>query len=62
MIYAKLILQMERTKLQFILIKDILFFLIYDIFVGSWIGVINESVAIVSIVSSFIRNDLKKKQ
>jgi len=37
-------------------------FLIYDIFVGSWIGVINESVAIVSIVSSFIRNDLKKKQ
>ena len=36
-------------------------FLIYDIFVGSWIGVINESVAIVSIISSFVKNDLRKK-
>ena len=36
-------------------------FLIYDIFVGSWIGVINESVAIISIISSFIRNDMKRK-
>ena len=33
-------------------------FIIYDIFVGSWIGIINESVALVSIVSSFIKNDL----
>lgn len=37
-------------------------FLIYDIFVGSYIGIVNESVALVSIISSIIRNDLKKKQ
>ena len=37
-------------------------FLIYDIFVGSWIGIINESVGLVSIVSSFIRNDVGKKK
>ncbi len=29
-------------------------FLIYDIFVGSWIGVINESIALLSIFISFI--------
>ena len=37
-------------------------FIIYDICVGSWIGVINESIAIISIISSFIRNDMKQKQ
>ena len=36
-------------------------FIIYDIFVGSYIGIINESVALISIISSFIRNDMKKK-
>lgn len=36
-------------------------FIIYDISVGSWIGIINESIAIISIISSFIRNDMKKK-
>lgn len=35
-------------------------FLIYDIFVGSWIGVVNESIAIISIATSFFRNDLKQ--
>lgn len=35
-------------------------FIIYDIFVGSWVGVINESIAILSILSSFIRNDVGK--
>ncbi len=35
-------------------------FLIYDIFVGSWVGVINESIALISIVSSFVKNDIKK--
>nr|MBQ4317652.1 YgjV family protein [Clostridia bacterium] len=34
-------------------------FLIYDIFVGSWIGVINESIAISSIIISFIRDRRK---
>lgn len=34
-------------------------FIIYDICVGSWIGVINESIAIISIISSFIRIDLQ---
>lgn len=37
-------------------------FIIYDIFVGSWIGIVNESVALVSIVSSYIKNDRKKNQ
>jgi len=36
-------------------------FIIYDIFVGSWIGIVNESIALVSIVSSYIKNDAKKK-
>lgn len=35
-------------------------FIIYDIFVGSWIGIVNESVALVSIISSYIKNDRKK--
>ncbi len=34
-------------------------FIIYDIFVGSWIGIINESVALVSIITSYIKNDRK---
>ncbi len=34
-------------------------FIIYDIFVGSWIGIVNESIALVSIVSSYLRNDRK---
>jgi len=37
-------------------------FLIYDLCVGSWIGVINESFAIVSILLSFIRSILKKEK
>ncbi len=32
-------------------------FIIYDCFVGSWIGIVNESVAIVSILVSMFRND-----
>lgn len=30
-------------------------FLIYDLFIGSWIGMINESIAIISIIISFIK-------
>ncbi len=36
-------------------------FLIYDIFVGSWIGIVNESVAIISIFISFITEGRKTK-
>ena len=35
-------------------------FLIYDLFVGSWIGVINESLAICSILLSFLRQRYAK--
>lgn len=35
-------------------------FIIYDIFVGSWIGIINESVALISIASFYIKNGRKK--
>ena len=37
-------------------------FLIYDIFIGSYIGVINESIAIVSILISFSKEKLKKEK
>ena len=30
-------------------------FLIYDLFIGSWIGMVNESIAIISIIISFIK-------
>lgn len=37
-------------------------FLTYDIFVGSWVGIVNESAAIISIVTSFVRNDLNNRR
>lgn len=37
-------------------------FLIYDIFVGSWIGIVNESIAIISIIISFLKNKGAKEQ
>lgn len=36
-------------------------FLIYDVFVGSWIGIINESIAIISIIISFIKERRNQK-
>lgn len=32
-------------------------FLIYDLVVGSWIGMVNESIAILSLIISFLRKD-----
>ena len=37
-------------------------FIVYDIVVGSWIGIVNESIAIVSIIVSICRNDKQKKE
>lgn len=37
-------------------------FLIYDIFVGSYIGIFNESLAICSIIISFIKSKLERKE
>ena len=37
-------------------------FLIYDIFVGSYIGIVNESLAICSIIISFIKSKLERKE
>lgn len=37
-------------------------FLIYDIFVGSWAGVVNESISILSIIIYFIKRRLKNEQ
>ena len=34
-------------------------FIIYDIFVGSYAGIINESISLVSIIIAFFRNDYK---
>ena len=36
-------------------------FLVYDILVGSWVGVINESIAILSIIISLIKNSKNMK-
>ena len=44
------------TLTKIISIPVSLAFLIYDIFVGSYIGVVNESIAICSIIISFIRS------
>ena len=35
-------------------------FIIYDCFVGSYAGIINESISLVSIIISFFKNDVKK--
>lgn len=35
-------------------------FIIYDCFVGSYAGIINESISLVSIIISFFKNDFKK--
>lgn len=37
-------------------------FLIYDVFVGSYIGIVNESLAICSIIISFIKSKLERKE
>jgi len=37
-------------------------FLIYDVYAGSWIGVINESFTILSILLSFVKNIKKEKK
>lgn len=37
-------------------------FLIYDCFVGSYIGIINESIAILSIVINYIKNRTQKQK
>ena len=37
-------------------------FLIYDIFIGSYVGVVNESIAIGSILLSFIKEKIKKEK
>ena len=49
------------TLTKIISIPVSLTFLIYDIFVGSWVGVLNESLAIVSIFLSFIRTHLQRR-
>ncbi len=47
------------TLTKIISVPVCLAFLVYDIFVGSYIGIVNESISVVSIVISFIKN--KKK-
>ena len=37
-------------------------FLIYDVYIGSYIGIVNESIAIGSILVSFIREHKKEKE
>lgn len=54
--FVTISLWLRKPKLtKLISIPISLTFLIYDIFVGSYVGVINESIAIISIIISFIR-------
>ncbi len=60
--FVTISLWMKKPKLtRLICIPVSICFIVYDIFVGSYIGIINESIALCSIVSSVIRNDLPKK-
>ncbi len=47
---------------RIILIPVCTCFLIYDVFVGSWVGIVNESISIISIIISIFRNDIKKNK
>lgn len=59
--FVTISLWLKRPKLTKIISAPVsATFLVYDIFVGSWIGVINESAALVSIAAYFIREAGKK--
>ena len=56
-------LWIDNPKLMKIISVPVsLSFLIYDIFVGSYIGVVNESIAICSIIISLTRNHMTNKK
>lgn len=48
------------TLTKLISVPVSLTFLIYDIFVGSWVGVVNETLAIISIILSFAKTYFKR--
>ena len=55
------VLWIDRPVLtKIILVPVSLSFLIYDVFVGSYIGIVNESIGIASIILFFIKNYNKK--
>ena len=61
--FVTISLWLKRPRLtKIISIPVSLTFLIYDIFVGSHIGVVNESIAIVSIIINFIRERKQKNE
>ena len=45
----------------FVTVSVCLAFLVYDVYVGSVIGIINESVSVISIIISFLKNIHNKK-
>ena len=52
---------MKNLMTKMISVPVSLTFLIYDCFVGSYIGIINESLAILSILINYIKNKKQKK-
>ena len=56
-------LWIENPRLtKIISIPVSLAFLVYDIFVGSYIGIVNESLAIISIIISFIKEKRRSEK
>lgn len=59
--FVTIALWAKRPKVtRLICIPVSICFLIYDVFVGSWVGIVNESIGIISIVTSMIKNDRKE--
>lgn len=55
--FATLALWLRRPKLTKLILAPVcISFLVYDIFIGSWVGVINESISIVSIIIFLIKD------
>ena len=50
------------TATKIICVPVSIAFIVYDVFVGSWIGIVNESIALISIASFFCLNASKKQR
>lgn len=61
--FVTISLWLRKPKLTKIILAPVcMTFLIYDVFVGSWAGVLNESISLVSIAISFVKGMRKKEE
>ena len=60
--FVTLALWADRPKVtRLICLPVSVCFMIYDVFVGSWVGIINESIGIFSIVTALLKKDRKQE-